>query len=60
MTEKAQIYRALLNSGEFIASPGVYDGYSVRLVEAAGFKSAATSGAAIYNSLLGVPDDGIV
>ena len=38
-------FRALLNSGEFLVSPGVYDGYSARLVEAAGFKSACTSGA---------------
>lgn len=60
MTEKAQIYRALLNSGEFIVSPGVYDGYSVRLVEAAGFKTAATSGAAVSNALLGVPDAGMM
>ena len=60
MSEKAQIYRALLNSGEFIVSPGVYDGYSVRLVEAAGFKTAATSGAAVSNALLGVPDAGMM
>ena len=30
-------FRALLNSGEFIVSPGVFDGYSAKLVEAAGF-----------------------
>ncbi len=58
MTDNARKYRALLNSGEFIVSPGVYDGYSVRLVEAAGFRTAATSGAAISNALLGVPDAG--
>ena len=60
MTENARKFRALLNSGEFIVSPGVYDGYSVRLVEAAGFKTACTSGAAISNSLLGVPDAGVM
>lgn len=58
MSENAQKYRALLRSGDFIVSPGVYDGYSVRLVEAAGFKTAATSGAAISNALLGQPDAG--
>ena len=52
MSLNAQKYRALLNSGEFIVSPGVYDGYSVRLVEAAGFKTAATSGAAVLGSSL--------
>lgn len=38
----------------------MYDGCSVRLVEAAGFKTAATSGAALFNSLLGVPDTGVM
>jgi len=38
----------------------VYDGYSARLVEAAGFKTAITSGAAIANSVLGVEDIGIM
>ncbi|MBR3194600.1 isocitrate lyase/PEP mutase family protein [Bosea sp. (in: a-proteobacteria)] len=53
-------FRALLNSGEFLVSPGVYDGYSARLVEAAGFKSACTSGAAIANAILGVEDLGMM
>lgn len=53
-------FRALLNSDEFIVSPGVYDGYSARLVEAAGFKTACTSGAAIANSILGVEDLGVM
>lgn len=57
---KASRYRDLLRSGEFIVSPGVYDGYSLRLVERAGFKTAATSGAAISNSLLGIDDIGVM
>ncbi|MBB4286282.1 isocitrate lyase/PEP mutase family protein [Roseospira goensis] len=57
---KAQRYRELLNSGEFIVSPGVYDGYSARLVAAAGFRTAATSGAAIANALLGLEDIGVM
>lgn len=52
--------RALLNSDEFIVSPGVYDGYSIRLVEAAGFKTACTSGAALSNALLGIADIGVM
>ena len=55
MTTSAQKFRQLLQSGEFIVSPGVYDGYSIRLAEAAGFKTACTSGAAMSNALLGVP-----
>lgn len=57
---KRSRYRELLRSGEFIVSPGVYDGYSVRLVERAGFKTAATSGAAISNALLGIDDIGVM
>ena len=58
MGQQAQKYRQLLKSGAFIVSPGVYDGYSIRLVEAAGFSCASTSGAAISNALLGYPDAG--
>ncbi|MGD9942035.1 MAG: oxaloacetate decarboxylase [Burkholderiaceae bacterium] len=56
----ARRYRELLASDELIVSPGVYDGYSARLVQAAGFKTAATSGAAIANSLLGIEDIGVM
>jgi 2-methylisocitrate lyase-like PEP mutase family enzyme len=60
MGQQAQKFRKLLDSGAFIVSPGVYDGYSVRLVEAAGYLAASTSGAAISNALLGVPDSGVL
>lgn len=60
MTSGARRLRELIRSGEFIVSPGVYDGYSARLVEAAGFKTAATSGAAISNALLGLEDLGFL
>src|SRR6266850_1125428 len=45
MTIGAQKFRALLAKGGLIVAPGVYDGYSARLVEAAGFEMAATTGA---------------
>ncbi len=58
---KAGILRAMLrDSNEFIVAPGIYDGYSIRLVEAAGYKCAATSGAAFSNTLLGIPDMGVM
>jgi 2-methylisocitrate lyase-like PEP mutase family enzyme len=60
MTSKAGRYRELLRSGELIVAPGVYDGYSVRLAERAGFRTAATSGAAVSNALLGVADIGVM
>jgi len=57
---KAQRYRELLRSGKLIVAPGIYDGYSARLVQAAGFEAALTSGAAIANAILGVEDIGIM
>jgi 2-methylisocitrate lyase-like PEP mutase family enzyme len=53
-------FRELLATGRLIVAPGIYDGYSARLVEAAGFEMAASSGAAISNSLLGVDDIGVM
>ncbi|AZY48178.1 isocitrate lyase/PEP mutase family protein [Bordetella avium] len=53
-------FRQLLKNEPFLVSPGVYDGYSVRLVEAAGFKTACTSGAAVSNALLGIADIGVM
>lgn len=52
--------RRLLDGGEVVVSPGVYDGYSVRLVERAGFFTASTSGAGVANSRLGVQDTGLM
>lgn len=52
--------RALLASGRIVVSPGVYDGYSLRLVERAGFAAASTTGAGLANSRLGVQDTGIM
>jgi 2-methylisocitrate lyase-like PEP mutase family enzyme len=52
--------RRLLAGDEVVVSPGVYDGYSLRLAERAGFKTASTSGAGIANSRLGVQDTGMM
>jgi len=57
---KTQRMRALIDSGKIIVSPGVYDGYSVRLVEAMGFQTASTTGAGLANSRIGQPDVGIM
>lgn len=53
-------FRELLAKGGLIVAPGVYDGYSARLVERAGFEMAATTGAGISNSLLGIDDIGVM
>lgn len=57
---KAATMRALLRSGKIVVSPGVYDGYSARLVERSGFSAASTTGAGIVNSRFGQPDAGIM
>jgi 2-methylisocitrate lyase-like PEP mutase family enzyme len=60
MKRKTQVIRELLRSARPLVSPGIYDGYSLRLVEAMGFKTAATTGSGLTNSLLVQPDIGIL
>jgi len=50
----------LFDAPEIFICPGVYDGYSVRLVEAAGFEAAAISGAGVSESHLGWADRGVM
>lgn len=56
----ARRMRELMGAGDLIVSPGVYDGYSVRLVEKMGFHTACTTGAGLANARMGVPDVGIM
>jgi 2-methylisocitrate lyase-like PEP mutase family enzyme len=58
--KKTQRIRELLKNARPLVSPGIYDGYSLRLVEAMGFKTAATTGSGLSNSLLVQPDIGIL
>ncbi len=58
--KKTRVLRRLLENSRPLVSPGVYDGYSARLVEAMGFKTAATTGSGLANSLLAQPDIGIL
>lgn len=46
--------------GKVLVSPGVYDGYSAKLAERAGFQAISTTGAGIANSRLGVQDTGVM
>ena len=57
---KAATFRQLLRDARPLVSPGVYDGYSARLAEQMGYKTAATTGAGLANSVLGQPDIGIL
>lgn len=47
-------------SQDILVSPGVYNGYSAKLMEKAGFKTACTTGAGLSNARLGVEDVGIM
>ncbi len=57
---KAALYREYLKEPGLIVSPGVYDGYSAKLAEQAGFKVISTTGAGISNAFFGQPDIGIM
>jgi 2-methylisocitrate lyase-like PEP mutase family enzyme len=52
--------RALLAEPGILICPGVYDGFSLRLLEQAGFKTANISGAGLSESNLGWVDVGIM
>jgi len=55
----AMLRRLLAEPGILIA-PGIYDGFSLRLVEQAGYKTANVTGAGLSESNLGWPDVGIM
>jgi 2-methylisocitrate lyase-like PEP mutase family enzyme len=52
--------KELINSPQILVTPGVYDGYSARLVEKAGFKSGSITGAGTSESRLGWADRGVM
>jgi 2-methylisocitrate lyase-like PEP mutase family enzyme len=52
--------REILAEPGIMITPGVYDGFSLHLVEQMGFKTAAISGAGLSESNLGWPDVGIM
>jgi len=52
--------RTLVEANAILVLPGVFNGYSVRLVERYGYKAAAISGAGLSESLLGFADRGIL
>jgi 2-methylisocitrate lyase-like PEP mutase family enzyme len=52
--------KALINAPEIVITPGVYDGFSARLIERAGFRTATISGAGTSESRLGWADRGIM
>ena len=60
MASPGQIMRDLIDAPEILVMPGVYDGFSARLVESMGFKAAGISGAGLSETNLGWADVGIM
>ena len=59
MITKARRMRELLAEG-IVVSPGIFDGYSSRLVEKMGYQAASVTGSGLSNSRLSQPDIGIM
>ena len=52
--------RTLIDAPEILVMPGVFDGFSNRIVEAGGFSAGFITGAGISESRLGQPDVGLM
>jgi 2-methylisocitrate lyase-like PEP mutase family enzyme len=52
--------RALINAPDILVLPGVFDGFSTRLVEKIGYTAAFITGSGISESRLGQPDVGLM
>ena len=60
MASKGRQLKELINSPNILVTPGVYDGYSVRLTQKMGFKSGSITGAGTSESRLGWADRGVM
>lgn len=60
MMSRGKQFKELINKKEILIQPGVYDGYSVRLIERAGFRTASISGAGVSESRMGWADRGVM
>lgn len=58
--KKTTRFRQLIEAEEILVQPGVYDGFSARLVEHMGFASGSISGAGLSESTLGWADVGLL
>lgn len=58
--KKTTQFRRLIEAEEILIQPGIYDGFSARLAEQMGFKSASISGAGLSESTLGWADVGLL
>src|SRR5438552_10740876 len=56
----AKRLRALINARSILVLPGVFDGFSTRLVEKMGYVAAFITGSGVSESRLGQPDVGLM
>ena len=56
----ARQFRELLAAPGILVLPGVFNGFSARLVERAGYRAAAISGAGVSENFLGWADRGVL
>ncbi|WP_108658216.1 isocitrate lyase/PEP mutase family protein [Acuticoccus kandeliae] len=57
---KGKRLKEIFAGPDIVIIPGIYDGYSARMVERAGFKIASISGAGVSESHLGWADRGVM
>ena len=60
MESSGKRLRAMINAPEILVMPGVFDGFSTRLVQKAGFTAAFITGSGVSESRLGQPDVGLM
>jgi 2-methylisocitrate lyase-like PEP mutase family enzyme len=60
MSSKGKQLKELIHAPKILITPGVYDGFSVRLAQKLGFQSGTISGAGVSESKLGWADRGIM
>lgn len=59
-SEKRKKLRSMIQSGEPVMAPGIYDAFCARMVERAGFPVACLTGNGASACLLGQPDVGLI
>ena len=60
MASPGKQFKDLMYAPEILIQPGIYDGYTARLVEHSGFKTASISGAGVSESRMGWADRGVM
>ena len=60
MSTNAKKLRTLINAQDILVLPGIFDGFSARLVEHFGYEAAFVTGSGVSETRLGQPDMGLM